>query len=109
MLDDVRERLYAVYLNQNMRPTGYRLISAGGRASAPVDIPTIFGPAVALQASSIAVIHNHPSGNMTPSPQDLALTKAIKDAGNLLNIRVVEHLVVGGDGKALAFSEKGLL
>ncbi|MBR6441049.1 MAG: hypothetical protein IKS44_03260, partial [Bacteroidales bacterium] len=62
---------------------------------------------------SVAVAHNHPSGNLTPSRADKSLTQRLSDAGNLLSIKLVDHLIVGinPDGKAdyFSFAENGLL
>ena len=72
-----------------------------------VRIGEIFKQAIRQNAASIIVIHNHPSGDPTPSPEDIALTRAIVQAGKLLDIDVLDHLVIGG-GKFVSLKEKGL-
>jgi DNA repair protein RadC len=64
---------------------------------------------VRVNASAIIVVHNHPSGDPTPSPDDVAVTRAIVQAGKLLDVDVLDHLVIGtGDGKWVSLKEKGL-
>jgi DNA repair protein RadC len=72
-----------------------------------VRVGEIFKQAIRLNAASIIVVHNHPSGDPTPSPEDVALTRAIVQAGKLLDIDVLDHLVIGG-GKFVSLKEKGL-
>jgi DNA repair protein RadC len=67
----------------------------------------LFKAAVRRTASSIIVVHNHPSGDPTPSPDDVALTRAIVQAGKLLDIDVLDHLVIG-HGRWVSLKERGL-
>jgi DNA repair protein RadC len=70
-------------------------IAEGGLNSTTVDMRKLFAPAIEHRAVSIAVAHNHPSGNLSPSKEDKALTQSIIEAGKILNIRLIDHLVVG--------------
>jgi DNA repair protein RadC len=72
-----------------------------------VRVGEVFKQAIRQNAASIIVVHNHPSGDPTPSPEDVALTRAIVQAGKLLDIDVLDHLVIGG-GKFVSLKEKGL-
>jgi DNA repair protein RadC len=67
----------------------------------------LFKEAIRRNAASIIVIHNHPSGDPTPSPDDIALTRAIVEAGKLIDIEVLDHLVIG-TGRFVSLKEKGL-
>ena len=67
----------------------------------------LFKGAVRTNASAIIVVHNHPSGDPTPSPDDVAVTRAIVQAGKLLDVDVLDHLVIG-QGKWVSLKERGL-
>lgn len=68
----------------------------------------VFRAAIAIGACTIVLMHNHPSGDPTPSPDDKAITKGLVEAGRLLDIPVQDHIIIG-DGKYLSFAEAGLL
>jgi DNA repair protein RadC len=72
-----------------------------------VRVGELFKSAVRRNAASIIVAHNHPSGDPTPSPDDIAVTRAIVEAGKLLDIDVLDHLVIGG-GKFVSLKQRGL-
>jgi DNA repair protein RadC len=67
----------------------------------------VFKDAVRRAAAAIIVVHNHPSGDPTPSPDDIAITRAIVEAGQLLDIQVLDHLVIG-QGRFVSLKERGL-
>lgn len=69
----------------------------------------VFRVAIALGANSIIVAHNHPSGIVTPSTDDCTVTKNLLEAGKLLDIPLVDHIIIGTNGKYLSFVEKGLM
>jgi len=98
LLDETRERIYAIYCNQKNKPMGYRLVGSGSRSGCSVDPAVVFGPAVALHCSSIFLFHNHPSGNVRPSSDDRAITERLKTGGSILWIRVMDHVIVGREG-----------
>jgi DNA repair protein RadC len=89
------EHFMVVYLNNRGKVLGNQCISQGGITCTVVDLRTIFKYAVTLNAVSIALAHNHPSGNLKPSREDENLTKRIVDAAKLFDIRVLDHLIVG--------------
>lgn len=72
-----------------------------------IRVGEVFKPAVRRNIASIIVVHNHPSGDPTPSPDDMAVTRAIVEAGKLLDIEVLDHLVIG-QGKYVSLKERGL-
>lgn len=82
-------------------------IYRGSLNSAPVRIADVFKPAIRKNAAAFILVHNHPSGDPTPSPDDIALTKAIREAGQLLGIDVLDHLVIG-QGRYMSLKEKRL-
>lgn len=72
-----------------------------------IRIAEVFREAIRLNAFAMVVAHNHPSGNATPSPEDIALTKALQEAGNLLGIQVLDHLVIG-ENQWTSLRQKGV-
>ena len=79
----------------------------GSINSAQVRIGEIFKPAIQRMASAIIVVHNHPSTDPTPSPEDVAVTRAIVQAGKLVDVELLDHLIIGGN-KFVSLKEKGL-
>ena len=91
------EEFVMLCLDGSNRPNGWLKVSTGGLSACPVDIRIVL--AVALQTASPALIvaHSHPSGSLTPSPEDVALTRRLKDASALLGIRLLDHLIITKD------------
>lgn len=83
-------------------------VSVGDLNSAQANPREVFAGAIRRNASSVAFIHNHPSGDPTPSQADLATTRRLVDAGNLLGIPVIDHIIIG-DGTYVSFKEEGTL
>lgn len=107
------EEFWAVYMNSRNKVLGCQRISVGGQTETNVDPRILFRGALEAKATTIAVAHNHPSGTLKPSSNDRALTKRLTEAGNMLGIRLTEHIIVaiGADGKAdyYSFHDNGLL
>ncbi|NOZ00023.1 MAG: JAB domain-containing protein [Chloroflexi bacterium] len=82
-------------------------VARGSLNSAHVRVGEIFTPAVRRNAAAIIVVHNHPSGDPAPSPDDAAITHAIVQAGKLLDIEVLDHIVIG-QGQFVSLKERGL-
>lgn len=106
---DYREMFVALYLNRCNQVLGYRIISIGGMAGTVVDVKQVLAIAVKANAASIILAHNHPSGQRSPSSQDIELTRKIKDGGKLLDIEVLDHLIVTSDYTYYSFSDEGCL
>ncbi len=83
------------------------LISRGGVAGTVVDTKIIFKTAIGNHASSIIVCHNHPSGNLKPSEADIKITKNIKEAGKIMEIPLLDHLIITDNG-FYSFADEGL-
>jgi DNA repair protein RadC len=81
-------------------PIGHVLVSRGTSSQALVDPPDVIRPALLANASRIIVAHNHPSGNPEPSKEDIALTKRLKEAGSIVGVQLLDHLVIGKHGYA---------
>jgi DNA repair protein RadC len=104
--DDPRERFTAVYLDTRHRPIAVHDAHVGTCDSSPVHPREVFGPAVALAATAIVVAHNHPSGDPTPSQEDRAVTERLRQAGELLGIGLLDHVVIG-DRRYYSFATEG--
>ena len=94
LTDNSREHFVALYLNASHQVAAYSIVSIGSANSAPVAPRELFQRAVLTGAISIVVAHNHPSDSTEPSPEDRAVTKRLRDAGQLLGIKVLDHLIV---------------
>lgn len=92
------EQFWAVYLSQANVIINERLIGKGGLNQTVADVRLVVKNALQSNACGIILIHNHPSGNLNPSQADIALTKKIKDAAALFDIRVLDHIIVSDKG-----------
>jgi len=108
MQDLPHEEFWVILLNRGNRMLKKCQISSGGVAGTVADPKIIFKLAVAELASGIILAHNHPSGNLTASRADLELTKKLIEAGRLLEIQVLDHLIIA-DQKYLSFADEGIL
>jgi DNA repair protein RadC len=103
-----REQFVAVILDGRNRILGFNLVSVGTLTSALVHPREVFKPAILANAAAIVLVHNHPSGDPEPSDEDKALTQRLKQAGDLMGIRVLDHVVIG-DGRYVSLAELHLL
>ena len=102
-----QEHLRVILLDRRNRVMETVEVYKGSVNSSQVRVGEIFKEAVRKNASAVIVIHNHPSGDPTPSPDDVAVTRAIVQAGKLLDVEVLDHLVIG-QGKWVSLKERGL-
>ena len=102
-----QEELRVMLLNTRNRVQDIIQVYRGSLNSSQVRVGELFKPAVRRNAAAILVVHNHPSGDPTPSPDDVALTRAVVEAGQLLDIEVLDHLVIGR-GRWVSLKERGL-
>jgi DNA repair protein RadC len=102
-----QEHLRVILLDRRNRVITITEVYKGSVNSSQVRVGEVFKEAVRQNASALIVIHNHPSGDPTPSPDDVAVTRAIVQAGKLLDVEVLDHLVIG-QGKWVSLKERGL-
>ena len=102
-----REHLVVLMLDTKNGIIGINTVAIGSGNAAHVDVKDIFKPAIIVNALSIIVAHNHPSGDPTPSPEDVKLTEMIVKAGQLLGITVLDHIVVGHK-RYVSLKERGV-
>jgi DNA repair protein RadC len=93
-----REHFRAILLDTKNRILGLRTISIGSLNSSVVHAREVFKAAVSESAQAIVLVHNHPSGSPEPSPEDVAVTGRLVEAGRILGIEVVDHVVLGSQG-----------
>lgn len=93
----VREGFWLLALDHRRALIGRKpaLLTSGLRSQTLIDVPTVFQRALLLGASSIIVAHNHPSGDVTPSPQDIETTRALIRAGQVLGVPLRDHVILG--------------
>ncbi len=101
-----REVFAVLSLDTKLLPVALEVAAVGGIDSCIVDVPNIFKHAILSNASHVLCIHNHPSGDPTPSTEDMRITKRIKLAGDLLGISLVDHIVICEDAY-YSFKEQG--
>jgi DNA repair protein RadC len=102
-----REHFVTLLLNTRHEVLGMNTVSIGGLASAPVHPREVYKAAILAGAASVLCIHNHPSGHVEPSRDDLALTSQLIAAGRLLGIEVLDHIILGADGRYASLRERG--
>ncbi|MHB1920800.1 MAG: RadC family protein [Chitinophagaceae bacterium] len=109
LLEDYRHEVFGLLLlNQGNRVIHFELISQGGISATIADPRIIFKMALDFEAVSLVLCHNHPSGNFSPSPADIALTQKLKEGGSLLDIKILDHIIITQEGY-FSFSDDGLL
>ncbi len=103
-----KEIFKGVYLDTKNRVIADETVSMGSLNTNIVHPREVFKKAIEKSAASIILVHNHPSGDPTPSNEDIELTKRMREAGNLLGIEVFDHVIIG-DGKYISLKEKELI
>lgn len=98
-----REQFAVLALDARHRPLGWRITSIGTLTAALVHPREVFRPALVLGAAAVVVVHNHPSGDPTPSAEDERLTARLIAAGRLLGVELLDHVVVGAPDAAYSF------
>jgi len=108
LMDLSHEQFWVLLLNRANEVIRPFQVSIGGVAGTVADPKIIFKSAIEYLASAIILVHNHPSGNLTPSQADKDLTKKVKEAGRLLDIPILDHLIFGDNGY-YSFADQGIL
>ena len=105
---NIRESMKVLYLNRANKVLGIYELSKGGITGTVVDLRLLFATALKSLSCSIILLHNHPSGNLKPSQADINITNKVKDAGKLLDIQLLDHLIMTEDG-FFSFSDEGII
>ena len=102
------EHFLGIFLSTKNTVLGISCISVGSLNASIVHPRELFQRAILSNSASIILAHNHPSGDPTGSPEDFDLTRKLVDVGNILDIRILDHVIIG-DGKYISLKEKGIL
>jgi DNA repair protein RadC len=103
------EEFKLMLLTRSNKVLGIASISKGGISGTVTDVRIILQYAIKANASGIIICHNHPSGNVQPSETDTALTRKIKESGNLMDIQLLDHLIIVPEGKYYSMADEGII
>jgi DNA repair protein RadC len=106
--DDDKEHFWAIFLNAQNHYLMHTLVSTGTQSASLVHPREVLGPALRVGAAALILVHNHPSGDPTPSGEDLRLTRQLADGARLLDLRLHDHLIVGnGTEQWISLAQRG--
>lgn len=105
---ELQEQFKVMLLNRANRVMGIYEVSSGGISGTIVDIKLVFATALKCCASGMVLVHNHPSGNLSPSGADIALTDRLNSVAGLLEIQIHDHLIISPEG-FYSFADEGLI
>lgn len=103
------EEFWAIYLSRSNRILKTHKISQGGLSATVTDARLIMAKGIEVKASSIIIGHNHPSGNLDPSESDHTVTRKIKEAGRIMNMPVLDHIIIGHAQAYYSFADEGYI
>jgi len=106
---ELHESFKVILLNNSNKVKGIFEMSSGGITGTLVDLRILFAVALKTLATSIIISHNHPSGNLKPSQSDIRLTNKIKKASELLDIKLLDHLIITPNQEYYSFADDGIL
>lgn len=108
-LVEFQEEFNLLFLNRANKVLGIYNVSKGSSAATIVESKIVFVAALKSNACSIILAHNHPSGNLQPSQQDIELTKKLKQCGELLDIQVLDHLILTPEDGYFSFADESMM
>jgi DNA repair protein RadC len=108
LMKETKEMFLTAHLDGKNRIICMDLVSIGSLNQSIVHPREVFKSACLSNAAAILLIHQHPTGDPTPSSEDIAITRRLKEAGEIMGIKILDHIIVG-DGEYLSFVERGLL
>ncbi|AOT72800.1 DNA repair protein RadC [Geosporobacter ferrireducens] len=104
-----RECFLAVFVNTKNEPTAIHTVSIGTLNASLIHPRELFKVAINANSSGILLFHNHPSGDPTPSQEDISITKRLVEAGNIMGIKILDHCILGDNSKFYSFKENNLI
>jgi DNA repair protein RadC len=108
LMQETKEMFISLHLDGKNRIICIDLVSIGSLNQSIVHPREVFKTACLSNAAAVILVHQHPTGDPTPSSEDIAITRRMKDAGEIMGIKILDHIIVG-DGEYLSFVERGLL
>jgi DNA repair protein RadC len=106
---EVYESFMVVFLNRANNTIGWYKASQGGITGTVVDVRLIFHKALECLATGMVLCHNHPSGNLRPSDEDIRLTEKVKQAGLIMDIKILDHVIITPEDGYYSFADEGKL
>ena len=106
---DFLEEFKMLLLNRSNAVLGIFPVSKGGLSGTVTDVRLIYQAAIKANACGTIICHNHPSGNLNPSESDNKITQKIKEAGNLLDIQLLDHIILTTEGDYYSYADNGLI
>ena len=103
-----REHFIAIYLDRKGKVNATSIISIGGLSSSLVHPREVFKLAILTSSASIILVHNHPSGDPEPSPEDIEITNKLVEASKIMGIRILDHIIIG-HGRYISLRAKGAI
>lgn len=104
-----REKMILCCLDTKNQPTAIHTVSMGSINSSIVHPREIFKVGILSNSNAIIIAHNHPSGDIKPSSEDINITRRIKEAGKILGIDLIDHIIIGNDERFVSFKEIGII
>jgi DNA repair protein RadC len=108
LAQEKRELFYVVLLNNKNKKIRDVKISEGSLTASLVHPREVYNPVIRESAAAVIFVHNHPSGDPAPSPEDIEITRRLKEVGEVMGVRVLDHVVIGHE-RYFSFSDRGLL
>ncbi len=108
LMEETKEMFMCLHLDGKNRIIAVDLVSIGSLNQSIVHPREVYKTALLSNAAALILIHQHPTGDPTPSSEDIAITRRLKEAGDILGLKVLDHIIIG-DGEYLSFVERGLL
>jgi DNA repair protein RadC len=108
-IDRDKEHFWVIGLSVKLSILYIELVSLGTLTSALIHPRETFRRAIAKGAASIACVHNHPSEDLEPSSDDLKVTEKLRDAGEIVGIKLIDHIIIANDGGFMSIKERGIL
>jgi DNA repair protein RadC len=105
---EYKETFWLLLLNRSNKVIGAYKVSEGGISGTVVDLKIIMQAAILSHASAFVIAHNHPSGNLKPSNEDLIITKRIREAARIMELQLMDHIILTEEG-FLSFADEGIL
>ena len=109
LADEDREKFIVLCLDTKNQPTTIHTISIGSLNSSLVHPRELFKIAILGNSNAVVLSHNHPSGDPTPSREDIEVTNRLQEAGKILGIEVLDHVIIGSNSRFISLKERGLM
>ena len=107
--DETKEFFVCLHLDGKNKIVCFEVVSIGSLNQSIVHPREVFKTALLTSAAAIILVHNHPTGDPSPSQEDIIITRRLKEAGELLGIKLLDHVIIGAEGSFISFATQGML